>query len=53
MARTLEARLKRLEAEAQRPPLTYIVRWADDDEAPTAGPVIRLHWADNREQEEA
>jgi hypothetical protein len=43
MAR-LDHRLAKLEAEAERPPVVFRVRWDDDDPEPPAGPVIRLRW---------
>jgi hypothetical protein len=53
MARSINARLQRLEAEADRPHVAFRVRWAEDEDEPEPeGPVIRLRWGDDREPPE-
>jgi hypothetical protein len=53
MARAIEHRLQRLEAQAKDSPLRIIVRWAEDGDNPGDGPVIRLQWGDAHEPREA
>jgi hypothetical protein len=46
----LDARLKRLESQAERPPVVITVVWDDDDNRHAApGARIRLCWGDDRE----
>lgn len=50
MARSIDARLQRLEAKAARPSLVFRVVWADGEDAPgPEGPVIRLRWGGDHE----
>jgi hypothetical protein len=45
----LEARLKRLEAKAERAPVVIRVVWDDDaDQEASAGRVIHLRWGNDR-----
>jgi hypothetical protein len=50
---SLDRRLARLEAEGERPPVVFRVRWDSDDDDPGDGPRIRLQWGDADEPRKA